>query len=111
MQTDSFIGGWWQMLVSRLVFPPGRKAGSGNEPVLVTLADEEPKVGCEGSCGSQPRCLRLIAEWNETEGGGGSLGAAGAGGHRRCAGTAGGTGAWLRSSLGRHARVRRSLLL
>ena len=74
---DLFIGECWQMLISRLAFPPDKKAGSGTDPVLVTLTDEEPKVGCEGSCCSQPSCAHLIAKWKETEGGGGSPGAAG----------------------------------
>lgn len=67
---DFLIGGCWQMLINRLAFPPSRKTGLGTEPVLVTPADEEPKVGCEGSCCSQPSCVRLVAEWKETEGGG-----------------------------------------
>ena len=56
------------MLISRLAFPPDKKAGSGTDPVLVTLTDEEPKVGCEGSCCSQPSCARLIAKWKENQG-------------------------------------------
>lgn len=50
---DLFIGGCWQMLINRLALPPGRKAGSGTEPVLVTPAAEVPKGGCEGLCCSQ----------------------------------------------------------
>lgn len=84
------------MLINRLALPPGRKAGSGTEPVLVTPAAEVPKGGCEGLCCSQPSCVHLIAECKETEGGRGSPGAGGCWG---CACTAHSTGAWLFSSL------------